>query len=142
TDEYLMRTSAGTTEHFLSDALGSTLALADGIGAVQTEYSYEPFGTAMTVTGGSGNELGYTGREEDGTGLYYYRARYYHPDLQRFISEDPLEFAAGDTNLYVYVDNSPTDFVDPSGLYAIVDDILFTAGGGVVGLIGQGVGDL
>jgi RHS repeat-associated protein len=36
----------------------------------------------------SGNELGYTGREDDGTGLNYYRARYYHPGLQRFISED------------------------------------------------------
>jgi hypothetical protein len=29
----------------------------------------------------------------------YYRARYYHPDLQRFISEDPLEFDAGDSAL-------------------------------------------
>ncbi|MCI0417646.1 MAG: RHS repeat-associated core domain-containing protein, partial [Acidobacteria bacterium] len=40
--------------------------------------------------GSSGNSAQFTGRENDGTGLYYYRARYYHPTLQRFISEDPL----------------------------------------------------
>jgi RHS repeat-associated protein len=141
-DEYLARTTGGTTEFFLSEVLGSTVGLADGSGAVATEYSYDPFGTATASGTSSGNELRYTGRENDGTGIYYYRARYYHPALQRFISEDPIEFAAGDTNLYVYVDNSPTDFIDPTGLYALVDDILFSAGGGVVGLIGQGVGDL
>ena len=46
---------------------------------------------------------------------HYYRARYYHPGLQRFISEDPIEFAAGDTNLYIYVGNDPVGFVDPLG---------------------------
>jgi RHS repeat-associated protein len=46
----------------------------------------------------------------------YYRARYYHPDLQRFISEDPLSFAAGTANYYAYVENSPTNARDPSGL--------------------------
>ena len=81
------------------------------------------------------------GRDWARTDERYCSARYYHPGLQRFISEDPLEVAAGDTNLYVYVDNRPTDFVDPTGLYAIVDDVLFSVGGGVVGLIGQGVGD-
>ena len=43
----------------------------------------------MSVSGSSnGNEFRYTGREDDGTAIYYYRARYYHPGLQRFISED------------------------------------------------------
>jgi RHS repeat-associated protein len=46
----------------------------------------------------------------------YCRARYYHPDLQRFISEDPIEFDGGDSNLYVYVANDPLGFVDPLGL--------------------------
>ena len=60
-----------------------------------------------------------TRREEDGTGLNYYRARYYHPQLQRFISEDPIGFAGGDENLYAYVFNEPTDPRDPSGLEPI-----------------------
>jgi len=60
----------------------------------------------------------YTGRErDDETGLYYYyRARYYDPAVGRFVSEDPLAFVAGDTNLYRYVSNTPLNSVDPSGL--------------------------
>jgi RHS repeat-associated protein len=40
----------------------------------------------------SANPAQYTGRENDGTGLYYYRGRYYSPTLQRFASQDPLGF--------------------------------------------------
>jgi len=82
---------------------------------VQNEYTYEPFGTA-TETGSDANPFQYTGRENDGTGLYYYRERYYHPGLSRFISEDPLDFAAGDSNLYRYVLDNPTNLTDPLGL--------------------------
>jgi len=65
----------------------------------------------------SSNALQYTGRENDGaTGLYYYRARYYHPGLQRFISEDPLGNDTGEVNFYVYVGNDPINYVDPLGL--------------------------
>src|SRR5213594_1439416 len=46
----------------------------------------------------------------------YSRARYYHTDLQRFISEDPIGLAAGDVNFYVYVANNPLSFIDPLGL--------------------------
>ena len=49
----------------------------------------------------------------------YYRARYYHTDLQRFISEDPLGYEAGDVNLYAYVLDNPLAFVDPLGLYTV-----------------------
>ncbi|PYV51818.1 MAG: hypothetical protein DMG98_25335 [Acidobacteria bacterium] len=47
--------------------------------------------------------------------MYFYRARYYSPRTQRFISQDPIGFAGGDTNLYAYAFNSPTNFRDPSG---------------------------
>src|SRR5206468_7989624 len=56
------------------------------------------------------------GRENDGTGVYYYGARYYHPQLQRFISEDPIGFLGGGPNLSAYVANAPTNYRDPSGL--------------------------
>ena len=52
------------------------------------------------------------------TGLYYYRFRYYSPNLQRFISEDPFGLVKGTDNLYVYVRNNPVNFVDPFGLYS------------------------
>ncbi len=115
-DEVFSRTDAAGTRHFLSDALGSTLGLADTSGAIQTQYTYEPYGKATVIGAASGNPFQYTGRENDGTGLYYYRARYYNPALQRLLSEDPTHFEGGDTNLYAYVGASPIDYRDPMGL--------------------------
>jgi RHS repeat-associated protein len=115
-DEYLTRTDSGGARSFLTDALGSTLALTDTTGTVQTSYTYEPFGKTTTTGTASTNPFQYTGRENDGTGLSYYRARYYSSTLQRFISEDPIGFFGGDTNLYAYVGNNPLKFIDPTGL--------------------------
>ena len=53
-------------------------------------------------------------------GLYYYRARYYDPNIGRFISSDPIEFGAGDFNFYRYVGNDPVNRNDPSGHMAQV----------------------
>jgi RHS repeat-associated protein len=100
--------------NFLADASGNTLALADSTGAIQTQYSYEPFGNT-TVAGTSTNPFQYTGRENDGTGLLYYRLRYYNPILQRFVSEDPIGLDGG-LNVYAYVGNDPVNFADPFGL--------------------------
>ena len=49
-------------------------------------------------------------------GLCYMRARYYDPQIGRFISQDPLGFAGGDINLYLYGHNNPLRFIDPLGL--------------------------
>jgi RHS repeat-associated protein len=58
----------------------------------------------------------YTGREWDKeTGLYYYRARYYDPMDGRFVNRDPIGFKGG-LNQFSYVENNPTNNVDPSGL--------------------------
>jgi len=126
-----MRTTSTGQEFYHTDALGSVLALTDQTGTVQTRYAYDPFGNT-TVTGTSTNPFQYTGRENDGTGLYYYRARYYSPTMQRFISEDPIGFYGGDVNFYAYVGNNPIVWKDPSGT-----SIASTVGrviGGAVGL--------
>lgn len=116
-DEVFRRDASGTARSFFADALGSTLALTDAAGAVQTQYAYEPFGKTAASGSADANNFQFTGREADGaTGLYHYRARYYSPSLHRFVSEDPLGFAAGDPNFYSYVSNNPTNFTDPSGL--------------------------
>jgi RHS repeat-associated protein len=114
-DEPFMRQSGSGNEYYHADALGSVMALTDQTGVVQTTYRYEPFGKT-TIIGASTNPFQYTGRENDGTGLYYYRARYYNSSLQRFISEDPIEFLAGSVNLYSYVSNNPPNLIDPLGL--------------------------
>jgi RHS repeat-associated protein len=114
-DNVFTRTDSAGTRTLLTDGLNSTLALTDSSGVLQTQYTYEPFGKATSSGATSNNSSQYTGRENDGTGLYYYRARYYSPNLQRFISEDPIGFLGGDANLYAYAANSPTNFIDPSG---------------------------
>jgi RHS repeat-associated protein len=108
----------GATSSLLTDALGSTIALGDKKGAVQTSYTYEPFG-GMTSSGATNtNSYQFTGRENDGaSGLSFYRARYYSPTFGRFVSEDPLGFPGGpDPNLYAYVWNNPVGLVDSLGL--------------------------
>jgi RHS repeat-associated protein len=128
-DEVFARTDASGTVSVLADALGSTVALTDATGALATQYTYEPFG-ATTATGpASANTQQFTGRENDGNGLYYYRARYYSTTLQRFISEDPLGFAGGDANLHAYVGNNPTRHRDPSGLAVILPPPWCQSGG-------------
>jgi len=119
-DELFTRTDVGggVTSNLLTDALGSTVALADSSGAVQSENTYEPFGKSTATGAANTNPFQYTGRENDGTGLYYYRARYYHPLLQRFIRQDPIEFMSGDFNLYAYVGNNPLNLRDPMGAQA------------------------
>lgn len=99
--------------YFLSDAQGSTLALLDSSQLVRQTYSYEPYGE-VTSSGSSDNTYQYTGRENDGTGLFYYRARYYSPSKKRFISEDPIGLSSG-LNSYEYVRGNPNDGIDPTG---------------------------
>jgi len=116
-DEFLSRTDvvAGVTSNFLTDTLGSPIAVTDNQGVIQTEYTYEPFGKTSLSGASNSSSYQYTGRENDGAGLFFYRARYYHPQLQRFLSEDPIEFLGGDINLYSYVANKPTTYADPLG---------------------------
>lgn len=53
-------------------------------GSIATNYTYQPF-EATTIGGATnGNTYQFTGRENDGTGLYFYRSRYYSPNVQRF----------------------------------------------------------
>jgi RHS repeat-associated protein len=136
-DNVLSRTSAGGVVWSLADRQGSVVDLVDGAGNVLNHFVYDSFGNRSESTSAD-FRFGYTGRELDGeTGLYYYRARYYDPSLGRFISEDPIGFSAGDTNLYRYVSNSPTNFTDPTGKFAILPILAAAA---VVGLTGAGIG--
>jgi len=115
-DERFQRTSSTETDDYLTDALGSTVELTGASGATEEQYIYSPYGSqsasGMTTT----NSYAYTGREFDGLGVDYYRARYYNPTTGRFLSEDPMGFAGSGANLYAYAKNNPISNKDPLGL--------------------------
>ncbi len=164
-DEYFTRTDSSGTMAFLADALGSTVGLVNSGGSIGTSYTYQPFG-ATTVSGATNaNPYQFTGRENDATGLYYYRARYYSPGLDRFLSQDPLVSALNPIalaafplrlansqllNPYSYVVDDPVDFADPLGLcqdcsackqqaYDQLHDCILEVRNGVAGIVGVGL---
>ena len=108
---------------YLTDALGSVIAIAKADQTLEVGCAYSPYGQTQKVgvenqRTGSENNSRYTGRENDaigGSGLYYYRARYYDPVLKRFISEDPIGLAGG-INSHAYVEGDPVSGTDPTGL--------------------------
>ena len=104
--------------YYLTDHLGSVLALTDATGAISTRYVYDPFGLATVEGAAADNPLQFTGRENDGTGLLYYRARYYAPALHRFLGQDLLPGLGA--NRYAYVGNSPLLGLDPFGLETLM----------------------
>jgi RHS repeat-associated protein len=115
-DQTYSRTTPGGTASYLTDVLGSTMGLANGAGEIKTSYTYDPFGVATSAGAASTNPFQYTGRENDGTGLQYNRARYYSASAARFISQDPTGMAGSGPNLYLYVADDPMDLIDPAGL--------------------------
>ncbi|CAJ5947090.1 RHS repeat-associated core domain protein [Burkholderia pseudomallei] len=122
-DERFARNDVTGRTYFLTDALGSTIGLADTTGALREQYSYDPYGNVnlSDTTTGFTNPYQYTGREDDAPGLYYYRARYYSPTWGRFISEDPLGFGGEQNNFYTYVGGNPLRYRDPLGLDGFSD---------------------
>jgi RHS repeat-associated protein len=114
-DEIFIRTDSTGSFTPLKDALGSTIALVDATGNLATQYFYDPFGNTTISGTNNVNEFQYTGRENEGNGLYYMRARYYSPVLHRFINPDPARFLA-DINFYRYCYDSPTNCADRFGL--------------------------
>lgn len=115
-DEPLAEVRRDRTRFYHADVLGSILALSEKHGNPIRSYQYSAFGLPADHQGDS-QPYRYTGREWDKeVGLYYYRARYYAPRFGRFLREDPIARARGGPNLYAYVGNGPTNWVDPLGL--------------------------
>lgn len=116
-DEAIARYALSGRLTQLTDQLGSVIRQIDEAGATQSQTAYSPYGEATTSGDDRGNSTEYTGRENDGTGLYFYRARYYDPALKRWVSEDPIGVAGG-VNLNAYVLGNPIRYTDPTGLDA------------------------
>jgi RHS repeat-associated protein len=117
-DEIFLREEGSVLQSVLADANNNTVRLMDQGQAKLVDYSYQPYGVSSADTTNT-NAQQFTGRENDNpgntNGLYYYRARYYMPGCARFISEDPIGWASGQTNNYAYVGGDPVSFTDPEG---------------------------
>ena len=113
---------------YLTDQQGSLRTLLNASGSEIVSLRYDAFGNVadtdvpntvddpLLMTNVAGRYQ-WTGREVDAeTGLQYNRARWYDSSTGRWISQDPMGFDAGDSNLYRYAFNSPTNHTDPSGL--------------------------
>jgi RHS repeat-associated protein len=114
TDDPLVRYTAGGSQYYHKDGLGSVLAATDQNGATAGTQRFDAWGNQIASTG-TISQYGYTGREPDATGLVYYRARYYDPSIGRFIQRDPIGLKGG-INRYAYAAGNPVRYADPSGL--------------------------
>ena len=113
----VVTTSGRYCYHF--DGTGSTVALTDMNQTIVNSYAYEPFGQILGQQETIPQPFKFVGQYgviAEPNGLYYMRARYYDPNVGRFISEDPLGFGGGDVNLFAYVQNNSVNRIDPSGL--------------------------
>ena len=131
-DEPLLRLTgttnspAATQAAYIQDGLGSVIGTANTTGTLTANQRFDAWGN-KTASTGTTPTYGYTGREPDATGLTYFRARYQHPGLGRFVSRDPMGMADAVSG-YAYVGNNPINAVDPLGLLAW--DPVVVAGGG------------
>jgi RHS repeat-associated protein len=107
----------GTLRYIHQDSLSSTSLMTDTDGyQIDTTMKYYPYGGIRS--GSVPTDKLFTGQRLDGTGLYYYNARYYEPAIGRFISPDtiiPHPANPQSFNRYSYCLNNPLKYVDRSG---------------------------
>ena len=112
--------AAGGVGWLLADRLGSVHDIVNNSGQVIDHIDYDAWGNKINETQpANGDAVGYAG--------YWFDAavemdqdwhRFYNPQTERFTTKDPDGFAAGDSDLYRYVANDPTNATDPTGLEA------------------------
>ena len=126
---------AGQTYYYQFNAHGDVVSLTDSSGSVVNSYTYDPWGSHLTSSETVKSPFRYAGyRFDEDTGLYYLRARYYGPEIGRFLTRDSW---AGDVSLplslnpYIYVGENPVVYIDPLGLWQIEADAYLKYGGGI-----------
>jgi RHS repeat-associated protein len=108
-----------TSYHF--DLRGSTIALTNSTGQITEKFQYSPYGVLLSSNAEKTPFLfnGMYGVMTDSNGLYYMRARFYSPEMRRFVNQDILLGFVEDgqtLNRYAYVTGDPISKIDPFGL--------------------------
>ena len=122
-DEIVASNVNGAWYNHHYDAQGNCILLSTAAGGVAAQFDYDAFGYpyVYNASGGKGTALTrflFTGREWiSDLRIYDYRHRMYQPELGRFLQPDPIQFKAGDYNLYRYCHNDPINKTDPFGLF-------------------------
>jgi len=105
--------------------MGSVRGLSDASGNVVDTYSYDAYGMLLDKTGSTINPYRYRGEQFDPeTDSYYLRARYYQPDVGRFLTTDAVEgfmTAPLSRHRYLYGEGDPVNSRDPSGNTSLMD---------------------
>ena len=113
----LARTDAYSNTFYYGDGAGNITALIDSSGNVMARFRYDSFGNLLSESGplADVNSYRFSSKEyHERSGLYYYDYRYYSPNLQRWLNEDPTREAGG-MNLYGFISNDPMNWVDRDG---------------------------
>jgi RHS repeat-associated protein len=117
--ERLIAMSANATLRYIhQDHLTGTSIVTSDNGSLVESLKYYSYGETRSFTGTDVTDKKYTGQRLDGTGLYYYGARYYDPTIGRFISPDTIVPSPANPqsfNRYSYCLNNPLKYTDPSG---------------------------
>ena len=126
------------TYHF--DRRGSTVALTDDTGNVTDRFQYAPYGELVYRTGTTITPFQFNGRYgviTDDNGLYYMRARYYNPEIKRFVNQDVKVggISQGQSlNRYAYANGNPVSYLDPFGLSRDEDNWFDNLSDGILSL--------
>lgn len=140
----LVRSGENATESFYhSDGLGSVRMLTDTTGLITDTYTYDAYGVSLSASGTSQNAFQFAGEQRDTTGLDYLRARYYDPELGRFISKDAFPGSLTDPmsqHDYQYAHANPVNNTDPTGYFTLTEAITAISFGGVLASVGSSLG--
>ncbi|HEV3415623.1 MAG TPA: RHS repeat-associated core domain-containing protein, partial [Pirellulales bacterium] len=112
-------TAPGNTLWDVTDNQGSVHDLIGNLG-IREHLVYDSFGAITSPSGSVTSSFLHNGTFYDpATGLELHGLRWYSPSIKRWLSPDPAGLAF-DSNPYRYTGNSPTNFIDPSGLEGIL----------------------